>query len=767
MNSMGISKYRTIKSIIEKVDDDKKEELRKIQKQVEKGLAGAEDRHRKASAGSKSISEAASSTMKMPELSSLEDMETRRNLVAHALGGSENFIQVYANLAGGMKMAWTILNEIVTAIEVDELLQPEDRAETSRERMHDLSAEYQLNQHSCEAFVGACMKLANYRWQLTDMTQQIAGVVEKYHNALTERHSTEGIKVYHAPVLTDFAMAIYDNIAHHGEMTELSSEGAEISSYSMRKAEAIIEWIKDDDFRDILLSETSAFTTYFKRELWDLWKTGKRLEKLFNEEIERVTSVYFRRFRPISGEAMDRPMSNLEEVDPNRVKFRDRSAGMTEDERHDLHYKNEVIAQICRMLKDDTPSYKIASEVWEAVKKLKRHYLEVNSFYVCRIAQGNPMSGKGNGQLEVIPGKKPTAKFEDIVGSGFDDVRKFVKHIEHNRKWAPLYLITSPRRKTDKSNILLIGPMGCGKTECMRAICNEEDCIAIFAQGSDFLTSWMGEAQKNPKRLFEAAVKLQKESDLHVHILIDEIDEVLNTERSTTTINLSLEFQMIMDGIVEYPNISVWGATNNPERIPMPMIRRFSQVLIVGKLDQGQRVQLLKHFLSTLPLSDRFTDQKWESYAKRLEGATGDVVRKVCEHAWRTEISRFIEENPDDADRMLSILGKLSYEPKTGVKPDQLEPRKADEEVDERHYGGKKTSRREKFLREFRRVFELEPEVVSDAIDVALENVGIINEIDTAVRTYDDAEKMLAVLKNERMKGGKKDGDEEPAEADG
>jgi len=761
--SLGVTKYRSIKSIIGKIDEDKKEELKRLQETIEKGLSKAEDRSRKANEGSRSISDAARSTTSMNELASLEEREERERLVAHALGGSQNFIHVYANLAQGIKMAWKILSEVSTLLEVDELLVPEEMAETSRERMHDLSAEYQLNQQACEAFSTSCMRLGNFRYQLIDMSGQIAGVVENYYNALNERHSTGGIKVWHAPVLTDFAMSIYDNIAHHGEVSE-TSQDTEISAYSLRKAEAIIEWVKDDDFRDVLLSETTAFTRRFKQELWDIWKISARLEKLFRSELSGVAAVHYKRYSPVTEGGFDRQMSALEDVDPNRVKYRDRSASMTEEERHELHFKNEVISKICRMLKDDTPSYKIAAMVWEEVKKLKSHYLEINSFYVCRIAQGNQTTGKANGALEVIPGKKPVASFDDIIGSGFDDVRKFVGHIARLRKWAPLYLITSPRKSVDKANILLIGPMGCGKTECMRAICNEEECIAIFAAGSDFLTAWMGEAQKNPKRLFEAAVKLQKDSGRHVHILIDEIDEVLNNDRSTTSINLSLEFQMIMDGIVEYPNISVWGATNNPERIPMPMIRRFSEVLIVGKLDEGQRVQLFKHFLSTMPLSDAFTDQKWESFGRRLEGATGDVIRKVCEHAWRTEISKFIEENPDDADRMLSVLSRLAYDSKTGVSPDNLETRKADEEVDESSWTQKKkTTRRKKFLKEFRRVFELEPDVVDEAIEIALGNVGIINEIDTAVRTYADAEKMLATLKDERVKAKK---EEEPKDED-
>lgn len=757
--SLGITRYKSLKSIIEGIEKTEKEELQEQRERVEKNLSTAEDRQRKAQDGSRSISEAASSTLQMRELVPLEEREVQEKLVAHALGGRSNFIHVYSGISTGVLQAWKMLQEICAAFQVEDLIgfSEEERSNVSREQIHDLSAEYQLNQHACEGFVDACMKLMNFRWQLLNMSQQIVSVTDDYNKALAERHSSGGMRIWHSPIMTDFAIAIYDNIAYHGEVSK-SSHDTEISAYSLRKAEAIISWIKDEHFRDILMSETSSFTTMFKRQLWDLWKISTRLEEVFGAQLKRVAALYYKAWRQPSQSSFDRWMADLEDVDPNRVKFRDMSASMTEEERKDLSFKNEAINKICRMLRDDDVApHKIAREVWEEVKKLKFHYLEVNSFYVCRIAQGNPMSGKSNGQLEVIPGKKPNANFDKIVGSGFDEVRAFVKHIERLRKYAPLYLMTSPRKQVDKANILLIGPMGCGKTECMRAICNEEECIAIFAAGSDFLTAWMGEAQKNPKRLFEAAVKLQKESGRHVHILIDEIDEVLNNDRSTTNINLSLEFQMIMDGIVEYPNISVWGATNNPERIPMPMIRRFSKVLIVGKLDQKQRIALLKQFLGTMPLSKGFTKKKWEEWARRLENATGDVVRKICDHVWRSEISRFIEENPDDADKMLRVISKLSYDPSSGPTG-SMEARKADEEVDETHLGGQKTSRRKKFLGEFRRVFEVGPGVVDEAVDIALENIGIVNEINTAKQTYESAEAFLAAIRKEREGAKGKDG---------
>ncbi len=763
--SFGISKYRSAKVIIEGIKEGQKESLSDLQESIEESLKKAEDRSRKTMEGSESISKAARSTLLMNELTPLDEREAQQIRVAHALGGDQNFIHVYANLAQGIRMAWRMLSDIAIRLETDELFGSDEKASSSREHMHDLSAEYSLNHQHCESFSDGCMKLAEFRWQLLEMCQQISNVVEKYSEALTERHSAGGIKVYHAPVLTDFAMAIYDNVAHHGEISK-TSDDTEISAYSLRKAEAIIDWIKDEEFKEILLSETSSFTRRIKGELWDVWKVAARLERTFQKEIDGVAALHHKGVRPAPERSFDQRMAALEDVDPNQVKYRDRSASMTEEERHELQFKNEVIGKICRMLQDDTPAHKISASVWDEVKKLKSHFLEVNSFYICRISQGSQTSGKSNGQLEVIPGKKPTAAFDDIVGSGFNEVKEFVRHIERLRKWAPLYRITSPRKQTDKANILLIGPMGCGKTECMRAICNEEECIAIFAAGSDFLTAWMGEAQKNPKRLFEAAVKLQKESGRHVHILIDEIDEVLNNDRSTTTINLSLEFQMVMDGITEYPGISVWGATNNPERIPMPMIRRFSKVVIVGKLDQDQRVTLLKQFLGTLPLSTRFTKDTWQRFAKRLEHATGDVVRKVCDHVWREEVSRFIEESPEDAERMLSVLEKLAYDRKAGMTPDVLETKRADEEISEGYRDDKKTSRRKKFLKSFRDVFEIQPDIVDEAITLALDNVGIIAEIETAKKTYEDAEKFLASVKENRIKAEKAAEEEDEEEGD-
>lgn len=268
----------------------------------------------------------------------------------------------------------------------------------------------------------------------------------------------------------------------------------------------------------------------------------------------------------------------------------------------------------------------------------------------------------------------------------------------------------------------------CGKSEVLRGVGAHRGSVGIFAVGSDFNTCWAGEAQKNPKRLFEAAIKLEKETRKHVHILIDEIDSVLNNDKEMTNhFNLRLEFQLLMDGVVHYPRITIWGATNNIERIPMPMLRRFSKVVICGELDQATRVKTLRHFVEHMPTSS-YTDSAWESQAKRLEGATGDVIRKIVDHVWREKMSRFVAEQPEQAEALRRWLSAGEAFTISEFTP----------------------KRRAAFHEILRPQVAITPDDLDRSIDLHLDNVAIHSEIETAVRTYENARKFLAKVREAR-----------------
>ncbi len=177
--------------------------------------------------------------------------------------------------------------------------------------------------------------------------------------------------------------------------------------------------------------------------------------------------------------------------------------------------------------------------------------------------------------------------------------------------------------------------------------------------------------------------------------------------------NLVTEFQILMDGVVHYPHLSVWGATNVPDRIPMPMIRRFSKVLIVGELSQADRVKLLKGFAGYLPLND-VPEPLWEAMARKLDGATGDVLRKVVDHVWRSKMTKFVSSSPTEAKKLLASLSngtKFSISEFTGAKRAVLHEK----------------------LREHP-VAVVHGEDLERSIDTHLDNVAIHNEIKTAVQ---------------------------------
>jgi hypothetical protein len=269
----------------------------------------------------------------------------------------------------------------------------------------------------------------------------------------------------------------------------------------------------------------------------------------------------------------------------------------------------------------------------------------------------------------------------------------------------------------------------CGKSQVMRAIGAERGSIAIFAQGSDFLTCWQGEAEKNPKRLFLAAVRLRQESKRHVHLLLDEADSVLKKpeDRKSTDIDLTLEFQILLDGVVNYPGITLWGATNSPGKIPMALIRRFNKVLIVGELSLEDRAKLLEMFCRALPTVD-FDSRTWLRLAERLDGATGDVVRKVIDHVWRFCIDGFVASKPEEAKNLVKWLNTCNHD---GGGFDISKFKASDFiELGER-------------LRKYTKII---PRDVENSVEAHLKNPAVRAEIETAKATYKEARELLTDL---------------------
>jgi len=665
-----------------------------------------------------------------------EEAEDASSQFRHTVG--HNFLYVVFRACDHIRSVYRGLTDLAEGLSASSPLalsgnriDLSDLKSFTHERMQQMAFELELNEPPVIRFAQSMLTLQNCRQNIVNALEEVVVILDAYHKELKNRHSSQGIEIFGDPMITDVALAIYENVDSHGEIED-GIDPDKVSAYSVQKAQVLAEATQTGLVGDFI-RDPEQFLTFLKSAFTGLWEVGDKLSSMYEDEVDEVIEVIAPRkyFREVSKTSLSSRLDLLESLDPRQVTYRDQGRLLTSAERHDFNFRRDTVKTIVEMLRETppVPAAEMVQYILGRKGELHVYHQDENSFYTCKIGSGNQFRGIAPGALEVVPGEKPSINLDHILGEGYDDIRSFITQVENSSKWHDLFVATSPSKTADKSNVLMIGPAGSGKTEVLRGVGADPKSVGIFAQGSDFNTCWMGEASKNPKRLFEAGLKLQKKTNKHVHFLIDEIDSILNNDRHNAGyINLTLEFQILMDGVVHYPNLSVWGTTNHPERIPLPMIRRFSKVAVVGELDQDDRVSLLQHFAGFMPWGPDLMvrEDAWGDQAKRLDGATGDVIRKVIDAIWRRRMTTFVTDHEEQAEKLVKWLNR-------------------EDRFDIREFEGE---RRATFKRLLSKHVSMTVDDLSESIDDALNNVAILNEIETAKATYERAKLFLTAIKD-------------------
>lgn len=762
--------YYQIIDLMKSVDEAQLKKLEKFQERLEKEIKTLVQKERMLSAASDNfMKEAVMRVKTKTELTLDNDDEDVRSYNDQRT----NFITMLSNIVSSINVLYRGLYETSQQLRPASILDNGDRLDKT---MGDTNA-FQLmmmqmgvNSGNVTAYAQALAKSRVNKFGIVKFAEEIHTQVECYYKMLLNRHTKQGVKIYKHPILTDLAYKIYKNVDANGEIESRQSD--KVSAYTMRKAQIIAKAVKDPLVHGFI-KEPDSFIGFITDALQSAENMTKELENLFDKQSKQLTINH--NFYSLDDSVSD-VLKQIESVNPSDISFVPTNVIHNESEKLVDEMEEKTITQVVDMMLDGKSDFNnLVHTILLRKSELVKFWQDENSFYVCQIGSGNAFSGKSVGALEVIPAQKPRASLDNIRGSGFDEIKEFLTNMKTGHKWHELYVATSPSKSVDKNNVLLIGAMGCGKTEIFRAVGADNTSISISAQGSDFFTAWAGEAQKNPKRLFQAALKLSNESGKMTNILIDEIDDLLNNDKDGRKhFDLTKEFQILMDGVVSYPNLAIWGATNSPERIPMPMIRRFNKVVIVGELSDADIQYLLKYYVGHMPLEE-FGDEVWADAAKLLVGATGDVVRKVADELWRTKMNKFIQVNPELAAKIsLSLkhpvtgelhkkIEEIKDEKNKMVKAQQYEEsaRLRDEErrllaeyekiqsqeipfhVD--------TFDREAFKKKLKGHVSVSAGEIINAVESCLRNVGIKSEIDTAIKVYADAKKIVSIAHHTMM----------------
>jgi transitional endoplasmic reticulum ATPase len=224
--------------------------------------------------------------------------------------------------------------------------------------------------------------------------------------------------------------------------------------------------------------------------------------------------------------------------------------------------------------------------------------------------------------------EKPGIKFDDVAG--LEDVKqdirmKMIYPFEHADLAARFGI-------NPGGGVLLYGPPGTGKTMLAKATAGEIDAAFFRISPADILSKWVGEAEQNIKKLFDAAA-----SEKRSIIFIDEIEALVPARRDEGSSVMQRVVPQILQGMEGFDTkngqpILFMGATNVPWQLDPAVLRpgRFDEKVYIPLPDLDARKKMLQIYLSHRPLA---RDIDHDQLAVALDGYSGADIKYICDRS--------------------------------------------------------------------------------------------------------------------------------------
>src|SRR5256714_2050259 len=156
-----------------------------------------------------------------------------------------------------------------------------------------------------------------------------------------------------------------------------------------------------------------------------------------------------------------------------------------------------------------------------------------------------------------------------------------------------------------------------------KATVGEVDGTFYRISPADVLSKWVGEAEQNIKKLFDAAA-----AETRAIIFIDEIEALVPARRDEGSSVMQRVVPQILQGMEGFDKkagtspILFMGATNVPWQLDPAVLRpgRFDEKIYIPLPDLPARRKMLELYLGKRPLAD---EVDLDALAKQLEGYSG------------------------------------------------------------------------------------------------------------------------------------------------
>jgi transitional endoplasmic reticulum ATPase len=164
-----------------------------------------------------------------------------------------------------------------------------------------------------------------------------------------------------------------------------------------------------------------------------------------------------------------------------------------------------------------------------------------------------------------------------------------------------------------------------------KATAGEIEATFFTVSPADLLSKWVGEAEQNIKKLFDAA-----RQEPRAVIFIDEIEALIPARRDEGSSVMQRVVPQILQGMEGFDKktspVLFMGATNVPWQLDPAVLRpgRFDEKVYIPLPDLAARRKMLEIYLSKRPVA---AGVDLDQLAQRLEGYSGADIKYVCDRS--------------------------------------------------------------------------------------------------------------------------------------